>query len=293
MADEAFPMAKREALRESKPRLARRVRAGATLLFAGAPLLGLLGCVRVPPPITLLTTPEPLTIRTPYPALRLHEAPSPRATFTWSNGGDYDFFGTPPVGDLWSYRIGGWQVRQQAAQGFLPLPAHPRLPPVAAEPLMLRETPRASGALGRRFRNFLRFDAPFAGTQRQRAEAVLDFVQGEARTRFVEDGPIDHWPTLTEMLAAEGDDCDGFELLANHALRELGFGDAYVYRAILRRPRSGEHHMVTLWFEDPDDPWVLDPTATITTRLQRLSELRGWEPLKMFTETRNFTVVPR
>jgi hypothetical protein len=51
--------------------------------------------------------------------------------------------------------------------------------------------------------------------------------------------------------------------------------------------------MVTLWFEDSNDPWVLDPTATITRRLQKLSELRGWVPLKVFSEDREFTVTAR
>ena len=44
-------------------------------------------------------------------------------------------------------------------------------------------------------------------------------------------------------------------------LRELGFDKAEVYRAIVYRKSDQQHHMVTLWFEDPDDPWVIDPTA--------------------------------
>ena len=129
--------------------------------------------------------------------------------------------------------------------------------------------------------------------RRALAEQVLRWVQAEAETRFIEDGPVDHWPTLPEVLAAEGDDCDGLELLAYHALRQMGFREDRVYRAILHRPRFGQHHMVTLWFEDSNDPWVLDPTATITQRLQKLSELRGWVPLKVFSEDREFTVTAR
>ena len=126
--------------------------------------------------------------------------------------------------------------------------------------------------------------------RREIAAEVLRWVQSEAENRFVEDGPVDHWPTLSEMLASEADDCDGFELLSYNALRQLGFGEDRVYRAILHRPGVGEHHMVTLWFEDAHDPWVLDPTATITPRLERLSQLEGWAPLKVFSETQNFTV---
>ena len=73
----------------------------------------------------------------------------------------------------------------------------------------------------------------------------------------------------------------------------MGFRPERVYRAILHRPGFGQHHMVTLWFEDRDDPWVLDPTATITTRFLKLSELSGWVPLKVFSENREFTVTAR
>jgi hypothetical protein len=63
-----------------------------------------------------------------------------------------------------------------------------------------------------------------------------------------------------------------------------------VFRAIVYRPADGQHHMVTLWFEDPADPWVIDPTGAMTTGMPRMSELRDWVPLKVFSETREFTV---
>jgi hypothetical protein len=48
--------------------------------------------------------------------------------------------------------------------------------------------------------------------------------------------------------------------------------------------------MVTLWFEDRDDPWVIDPTGAMTTGMPRMSEVPGWEPLKVFSEDERFTV---
>ena len=56
--------------------------------------------------------------------------------------------------------------------------------------------------------------------------------------------------TLEETLRNDGDDCDGLELLVFQGLRDLGFDDDEVFRAIVYRPDDGQHHMVTLWFED-------------------------------------------
>jgi predicted transglutaminase-like cysteine proteinase len=129
-------------------------------------------------------------------------------------------------------------------------------------------------------------------TEQRRALArqVADWIQTQARTHYVADGAVDHWATLSETLERGGEDCDGLELLVNKFLRELGFGEDEVYRAIVYRPADGQHHMVTLWFEDQDDPWVIDPTGAMTTGMPHMSELRDWVPLKVFSETREFTV---
>ncbi len=66
-----------------------------------------------------------------------------------------------------------------------------------------------------------------------------------------------------------------------------------VYRAIVRRDRDRANHMVTLWFEDADDPWVLDATGAMTMKMRRFSELPGWTPTKMFNELEQFRVVPQ
>ena len=75
-------------------------------------------------------------------------------------------------------------------------------------------------------------------------------------------------------------------------LRDLGFGENSVYRAIVRRRSDSLHHMVTLWLEDRNDPWVIDPTGVMAPELRRFSEIRGWTPIKLFSETETFTPGP-
>jgi predicted transglutaminase-like cysteine proteinase len=209
-----------------------------------------------------------------------------------ARGGSYSFFEQPDPSDPWTLRIGRWQLRQQAAEraGLIaPFPSRPadRLPAVAAEPAAAAKVAPGGSSLAASYGEFMN------ARRREIAATVLRWVQEQSKTRFVEDGPVDHWPTLPEVLAANGDDCDGLELLVYHALRQLGFPEDRVYRAILRRPRFDQHHMVTLWFEDPADPWVIDPTATITSQLRKLSELGEWVPLKVFSESREYTVTAR
>jgi len=195
----------------------------------------------------------------------------------------WDFFATPSVSDPWSRPIASWRLRQRAALRAGRIPPFPQLPPVSA-------APEARGGAPSGYALAEHYDAFLATQRRALAQDVLRWVQTLARERYVEDGPVDRWPTLSELLRSVGDDCDGLELLSYHALRQLGFPSEQIYRAILRRSETGQHHMVTLWFEDPRDPWVLDPTDTITSRLRRLSRIEGWEPLKLFSENDEFTV---
>jgi hypothetical protein len=48
--------------------------------------------------------------------------------------------------------------------------------------------------------------------------------------------------------------------------------------------------MVTLWFEDSSDPWVIDPTGAMTLGMPRMSELKAWMPIKVFTEQIEYSV---
>ena len=193
----------------------------------------------------------------------------------------YDYFAEPALGDAWSPKIAGWQERERSAS-----PVETTGSPASVSGSGHGGSPNATSApdLGAKFASFR--------TEQRRALArqVAEWIQTEARTHYVPDGAVDHWATLSETLARGGEDCDGLELLVNRFLRDLGFGENEVYRAIVYRPADGQHHMVTLWFEDARDPWVIDPTGAMTTGMPQMSELRDWVPLKVFSETREFTV---
>ena len=139
----------------------------------------------------------------------------------------------------------------------------------------------------------MRFGAFRAEHRRGLAREAAAWIQAQSRSHYVPDGPIDHWATLEETLEHNGDDCDGLELLTSAFLRELGFGDDEVFRAIVVRESDGQHHMVTFWFEDRDDPWVIDPTGAMTTGMPRMSEVPGWVPLKVFSHNLEFSVRDR
>ena len=77
-------------------------------------------------------------------------------------------------------------------------------------------------------------------------------------------------------------------------LRRLGFENDEIYRAIVVEQGTGQHHMVTLWFEDNarEDPYVLDPTGVVTSKMVRLSSVSSWEPIELFDERAHFAVRP-
>ena len=188
-------------------------------------------------------------------------------------GAEYRYFEAPLEADAWSRKIRGWQRRERADVVT---------PAVAAEPP--RVDPSERGRLREKYASFR------AEQKRALARDLAGWIQREASDHYVPDGPVDHWATLEETFRTNGDDCDGLELLVYHFLRELGFDDDEVYRAIVYRPSDGQHHMVTLWFEDRGDPWVIDPTGAMTHGMPRMSEVAGWVPLKVFSEDRDFTV---
>jgi len=190
--------------------------------------------------------------------------------------GQLSYFAAPAPDDAWSRKIRGWQQRELEA------PAGPA--PVATEPPRL--DPAERGSLRTKYNEFL------VERKRQAARELAVWIQEQSRDHYIPDGAVDHWATFEETLQNNGDDCDGLELLAFHSLRELGFRDDEVFRAIVVRPSDGQHHMVTLWFETPNDPWVIDPTGAMTTGMPRMSQVPGWKPLKVFSEKRDFTVAP-
>ncbi len=180
----------------------------------------------------------------------------------------YRFFEAPSSDDPWSPKIAQWQAREQGVAGG----SGSLLPPIAAA-----EDLRS------------KYQAFRAERQRQTARELAEWIQQQAKVHYVPDGALDHWATLDETLTRNGDDCDGLELLVYHFLRDMGYGDDRVYRSIVVRPEDGQHHMVTLWFEDAADPWVIDPTGAMTEGMPRLSQVPGWVPLKVFSEYEEYS----
>lgn len=198
-----------------------------------------------------------------------------------------DYFQRPRPDDLWSPKIQGWQRRERFDASLLkPLESGPAVESAgyseANDHLPASQT--ADNGLRSKYFEFR------AERKRAMAADVAAWIQSEAKKHYREDGAVDHWATLEETLARGGDDCDGLELLAFHALRDLGFAATEVYRAIVVRPSDGQHHMVTLWFEDPRDPWVIDPTGAMTLGMPRMSDLGDWVPIKVFSERLEYTV---
>jgi len=194
----------------------------------------------------------------------------------------YIYFGAPMAGDLWSAKITAWQLRERESH------LTQDLAPVSGEGEVVQDSPAPDADdLRARYQEFR------VQQKRALARGVAEWVQQEAPSHYIPDGPIDHWATLEETLAHNGDDCDGLELLAFYLLRDLGFGQDEVFRAVVYRPSDGQHHMVTLWFEDTEDPWVIDPTGAMAKGMPRMSEESEWVPLKLFTDTGEYTVMKK
>jgi hypothetical protein len=199
-----------------------------------------------------------------------------------STGPGYSWFGKVSPHDPWTPKILGWQSRERAQPSVDTLVNAPpavskgRRPAVPVDGPTLRE----------------RYSRYRQETRRETARELAKWMQSVAKRHYVADGLIDHWATLEETLDRNGDDCDGLELLAFHFLLDQGFPPDEVFRAVIYRPEDGQHHMVTLWFEDPHDPWVIDPTGAMTTGMPHMSERPEWVPLELFTESEQFTVRP-
>ena len=133
--------------------------------------------------------------------------------------------------------------------------------------------------------------------RRELAKRILDWTQHQARKHYkldLSNDPVfDHWPTVGELLVDNGGDCDGVDLIAYQLMREFGFPADHLYRAVVRRDRDRANHMVTLWFETADDPWVLDATGAMTFSMRHFSELPGWTPTKVFNDDKQFLAVER
>ena len=203
----------------------------------------------------------------------------------------YAYFTPPAPDDQWSPKISGWQRRERAQDHALVLA--PAAVSEAAPAETERESPAEPAPEQTRVLDLRAKYAAFRADQkRAMARSVAAWTQSQALEHYMEDGPVDHWATLEETLQNNGDDCDGLELLTFHALRDLGFEMTEVFRAIVYRASDGQHHMVTLWFEDPKNPWVIDPTGAMTLGMPQMSDLPGWIPIKLFSDTTEYTVSP-
>ena len=193
----------------------------------------------------------------------------------------YSYFAVPAPDDPWAPKITRWQERERATNGadVLSAPSTVASGPETREPADTEDLRT----------KYLRFHAE---QKRATARELASWIQEQSKIHYIPDGVIDRWATLESTLARNGDDCDGLELLSFYLLRDLGFRDDEVYRAIVMRPSDGQHHMVTLWFEQRGDPWVIDPTGAMTSGMPRMSEVPGWVPIKLFTDTEHFTVRP-
>ena len=197
------------------------------------------------------------------------------------------YFERPDADDVWSPKIEGWQRRERFDAALIaPLESGPAVESAgySAANAQLPADQAADSGLRAKYFEFR------AERKRGFARDVAVWIQSAAKLHYREDGAVDHWATLEETLARGGDDCDGLELLVFHALRDLGFAESEVYRAIVVRPSDGQHHMVTLWFEDSSDPWVIDPTGAMTLGMPRMSELPEWTPIKVFSEQIEYSV---
>lgn len=191
----------------------------------------------------------------------------------------YDFFAPADPESSWWYRkIEDWQ-RRSLAERPVPL-RHPSAP----------DPPRPDRRLDDRL-------VEFVGVERVKlAPRIFRVALWQGRSHYEDDEPTpvgneDHWPTYGQLTERDGDDCDGVDLIAYRLLHEFGFPRGELFRAVLRRDSDRLNHMVTLWFEDPRDPWVFDGTGAVTRELVRFSQIQGWTPTAVFNEREQFRVV--
>lgn len=183
-----------------------------------------------------------------------------------------NFFAPAPPSDPWNYKVSEWQSRHHLDRG------DERPGGVRSE-------------LGRRYEQLTRdLEERRAQDRRRLVADLVGWVQAQSNEYYRPDGKEDHWATVGQVIDQGGDDCDGLDLLGFVLLRRLGFDRDEIYRAIIVERGTGQHHMVTLWFEDRSDPYVLDPTGVVHKGLARLSEIQGWDPIELFDEASHFRV---
>ncbi len=179
-----------------------------------------------------------------------------------------DLFVPASSDDPWSDKIRNWQVRH------------------GLDPAQHGEPAGTPSTLADEYRQFS------LELRRKIVARTVAWVQEQSQRIYRPDGDHDHWATLGEVIEKGGDDCDGLDLLTFVLLRRLGFEESEIYRSIVVERRTGQHHMVTLWFdtESRENPFVLDPTGVVTSEMVRLAEVPGWDPIELFDERVHYRV---
>ena len=179
----------------------------------------------------------------------------------------FDFFVPADAADPWNKKIVNWQSRHASDES-------------------VKGELNGDSNLGRDYDQFSR------EIKRRVAQEAVAWVQTRSRSHYRPDGASDHWATLGEVIESGADDCDGLDLMTFVLLRKMGFAKHEIYRAIIVEEGTGQHHMVTLWFEDAErnDPFVLDPTGVVTDEMVRLSQVPDWEPIELFDEQAHYEV---
>ena len=117
--------------------------------------------------------------------------------------------------------------------------------------------------------------------------AVNNWTQMVADHTYAEDGVVDHWGSIGGLYEAGYGDCDELSMISYVALKDFGYQN--VYRGLMHND-DGEYHMVTLYFENKDDPWILDPTGAATIPVVRASTLANWQIIRVFSEKESYVV---
>jgi hypothetical protein len=196
----------------------------------------------------------------------------------------YSFFRkADPDVDAWYWKVKEWQYRARTQRAHISATRPPGM--LSAHEGLLEKQLLST-----------KVDAFRTDQRRALAAHITEWSRLTGRKHYDHDASTkptdDQWPTHWELLANDGDDCDGLDLIAYELLRDFGFPLNELFRAVVRRDRDGVNHMVTLWFEDREDPWVLDVTGAMTMKMRKFSEVRGWTPTVIFNETDQFAVRP-
>lgn|SRR5262245_12241819 len=183
---------------------------------------------------------------------------------------EFDYSVIPGPSDPFSGQVAFWQTRQRADTDV-----------------------RGGASGGREISDSLgdRYDAFVSSQRYELARSVVAWAQATARARYEQDHG-EYWPTFDELRRTRAEDCDGLELMIYRSLQAFGFERERLFRAVIE-DRAGQMHMVTLWFEDATDPWVLDPTGLAAVEPTLMSALEDWTPRRVFREDADYSVRPR